>query len=100
MDRPEYKLRLRINERMVYRVLIDQHYQEKHSDLNDQTILELVKKLDGQSFPVEMIRGEFEYFRAEPVMLNQKPYRVVMVLCISDDFLGVVNAFRVDEENL
>jgi len=29
-------------------------------------------------------------------MINEKPYRVIMVLCVSDDFLGVVNAFRVD----
>lgn len=96
MERPEYLLQLTINERQVSRILIDQHYREKHDDLNDLLILELVKKLDRQSFPVEVRRGEFEYFRAEPVVLNDKPYRIVMVLCVSDDFLGVVNAFRVD----
>ena len=97
MDRPEYRLKLKINDRDISRILIDQHYREKHSDLDDQIILTLLRKLDGENFPVEMIRGEFEYFRAEPVMLDRKPYRVIMVLCVSDDFLGVINAFRVDE---
>jgi hypothetical protein len=98
MDRPEYALSLVINDHPVKRVLIDQHYRQKHGDLNDQIILDLVKKLDGQNFPVEITRGDYDYFRAEPVILQGSPYRLVMVLCVSDDFLGVVNAFRVDRK--
>lgn len=98
--RPEYALRFNINERNILRVIIDQHYREKRSDLNDQKILEMVKTLDGQNFPIETIRGEYEYFRAEPVYLQEKPYRLVLVLCVSDDFLGVINAFRVDRRDL
>ena len=97
MDRPEYPLSMTINERRVTRILIDQHYREKHSDLDDQKIIGLVKQLDGENFPIETTRGEFQYFRAEPVYLSDRPYRVILMLCLSDDFLGVVNAFRVDE---
>ena len=96
MDRPEYLLNLIINDRKISRVLIDQHYRENHRDLSDEIILELLEKLNNQSFPVEMIRGEFEYFRAEPVILNQKAFRMILLLPVGDDFLGVVNAFRVD----
>ena len=77
-------------------MIIDEHYKARHSDLNDALILELVKQLDGQNFPIEATRGEFQYFRVEPVFLNEKPYRLILLLCLTDDFLGVVNAFRVE----
>lgn len=94
--RPEYALWLIINEREISRIIIDQHYRDKRSDLNDYKILEMVKTLDGQNFPIETVRGEYEFFRVEPVYLDKKPHRLVLILCLSDDFLGVVNAFRVE----
>lgn len=95
MDRPEYSFSLIINERLIKRVIIDQHYKEKHGDLDDAKILELIKNLDGQNFPIEASRGEFEYFRAAPIFLAEKPYRVVLVMHLADDFFGVINAFRI-----
>ncbi len=35
----------------------------------------------------------------EWVLWKEKPYRLILVLCLTDDFLGVVNAFRVDRRN-
>ena len=97
-ERPEYPLKITINGRDLNRVVIDQHYRLKHGDsMNDEIILDLVKTLDGKKFPPEKIQGENEYFTVEPVFRLKKPYRVVLVLCVSDDYLGVVNAFRVDE---
>jgi len=98
MDRPEYPLQLGINGRTLNRVIIDQHYRLQHPEVTDQLILDLVKQLNGQDFPIERIQGEFEYFRAEPVFYNEKPYRLILLLCMGDDCLGVVNAFRVDVE--
>ena len=95
MDRNEYSLQLSINGRQLSRVIIDQHYQEKHGDLNDDLILKLVKPLDGGNFDIQRRSGDFEYFAIEPIYLEEKTYRVVLVLCIVDDYLGVVNAFRV-----
>ena len=97
-QRPEYPLTITINGRNLNRVVIDQHYRLKHGQsMNDEIILDLVKTLDGKKFPPEKIQGEYEYFTAEPVYRHEKPYRVVLVLCLTDDYLGVVNAFRVDE---
>lgn len=93
--RVEYKLRITINERVIHRVIIDPHYRQKHTDLDDSKILHLVKSLDGLIFPIEARRGDFEYFKVEPVYLESLPYRVILVMCIVDDFLGVINAFRV-----
>ncbi len=97
-ERPEYPVKITINGRNLNRVVIDQHYRLKHGDsMTDEIILDLVKTLDGKKFPPERIQGENEYFTVEPVYRLEKPYRVVLVLCLTDDYLGVVNAFRVDE---
>jgi hypothetical protein len=93
--RPEYPIQLTINGKRISRIVIDQHYKEKHADLNDELILRLVTQLDQLTIPIEMTRGEFDYFSVEPVFLDEKRYRLILVMCISDDYLGVVNAFRV-----
>jgi len=95
VDRTEYPLLITINGRALSRVLIDQHYKAKHPEVTDAIILELVKQLDGGNYAIENEQEDFEYFRVEPVFHNNDPYRIVLVLCITEDYLGVVNAFRV-----
>lgn len=95
-ERREYNHRVKINGRSLRRVIIDQHYRLKHKDaINDELILELVDELNDQTFPVQDRRGEFEYFAVEPIYRNRSPYRLVLVLCVTDEYLGVINAFRV-----
>jgi hypothetical protein len=67
--------------------------------MNDEIILRLIATLDGKKFPPERTQGEFEYFTVEPAYLLDKAYRIVLVLCLVDDYLGVVNAFRVKDRN-
>jgi hypothetical protein len=96
--RPEYGIKITINGRKLNQVIIDQHYREQHGEsMNDQLILDLVRELDGGNFPIEMTQGEFQYFTVEPVFRSDKPYRIILLLCVTDDYLGVVNAFRIDE---
>ncbi len=97
-ERPEYPLKITINGRNLSHVIIDQHYRVKHGQsMNDDVILDLVKTLDGKKFPPDRVQGENEYFTVEPVFRLKKPYRVILVLCLTNDYLGVVNAFRVNE---
>lgn len=97
MERPEYPLCITINDRKLTRVIIDQHYKEKHVEsVNDEIILELVRELDGRTFAIEEERGEFQYFAVEPVGPNNTPFRLVLLICICDDYIGVINAFRVE----
>lgn len=93
-DRIEYRLSLRINGRLLSRVVIDQHYKLKHPDISDELILKLVKTLDNEDFEVQERKDSLEYFAVEPVWLEGKPYRLVLVLCIEDNYLGVINTFR------
>ena len=96
--RPEYPLKITINGRSLSRVVIDQHYRVSHDEsMNDQIILDLVRTLDGRKIPPERVQDEFEFFTIEPVYLLEKPYRVILVLSLTDDYLGVVNAFRTND---
>jgi hypothetical protein len=96
VDRVEYVLPLNINGRSLRRVLIDQHYLLKHAkSIDDQLILELVKKLNHRSFRIQSESGGFQYFAVQPVSHETKHYRLVLVLCIAGDYLGVINAFRI-----
>lgn len=100
-NRTEYRLELTLNDRTLTRVINDQHYKEKHSDsVNDELILDLVKNLDGKTIPVDREFEGFQYFKAEPVVADKKPFRLILVMCICDDFLGVINAFRVQRKKL
>lgn len=94
-DRTEYPLKIVINKRELLRVVIDQHYKIKHPEINDELIIELVKTQDGAILNIDEQKDGFQYFTIEPVEYMDKPYRLILLLCIHDDFLGVVNAFRV-----
>ena len=95
--RPEYILKLDINGRQLNRVIIDQHYKKKHArSINDQLILELVKELNEGVFTIEEQHGEFQYFTVDLVWKNNKAYRLILLLCIAEKYLGVINAFRIN----
>lgn len=85
--RNEYPLRIRLNGLILNQVIIDQHYKEKHPDVTDEIILELVKQLDKKTYTVEIEADGFQYFRVEPVFYNQAPYRLVLLLCVGEDYL-------------
>jgi hypothetical protein len=94
--RREYSLTVTLNKRRFNRVVIDPHLEKKHPDMTDQVILELVKRLDlSESEPVGETDG-FAYLARE-VCWQDKTYRIVLTYC-DEDFLGVVNAFRVKEK--
>lgn len=99
-QRNEYELHIEINGRKLTRIVIDQHYLMNHAEsISDQLILDLVKSIDGETFEIDSVKGQFQYFVAEPVVNNDRPYRLVMLMCIYDDYLGVINAFRVDRKD-
>ncbi len=94
MLRRLYKTKLTVNGRLITEVIIDPHFEKKHSDINDRIILELVRFLDGKEFPVEDYREGFEFFMLDRIPLMGKFYRLVW--CMQDQcmYIGVINAFR------
>ena len=95
MRREEYKLELRFNGRVISRLIIDQHYKIAHPEISDELILELVKMLDGLRRNVDSENFSFEYYKEEPLIYNNQPYRLVFLIPKGEDFLGIINAFRV-----
>ena len=49
--------KLVISGRKINQIIIDPHYQEKHLDINDELILELVEQLNGKRFRPEVKKG-------------------------------------------
>lgn len=94
MDRRSYSVTLTVNGRPITEVVIDPHYEEKHPDISDELILELVKKLDGNEYVPQEREDEWEFFMLDQLEHDGKRYRLVW--CMKDQalFIGVINAFR------
>lgn len=93
--RRSYPIKIEVNGRKIHEVVIDPHYEIKHSDsVNDDLILELVKLLDGKFYEAADAKGKFQYFVADPLDHQGVNYRLVWLLEDEKLYVGVVNAFR------
>ena len=75
-------------------VWIDPHYEIKHKkSINDELILSLVKRIDLIPLSKERQNDSFEYFEMN-VEMNDKMYRLIIVVPQDKSYLGVINAYR------
>lgn len=95
MSRREYKIDLIVNETFISKVIIDSHYEEKHSEsINDELILALVKTLDGKVFEVEDEKPPYSYFVTDKIKYDGKLYKLIWLLEDHQIYIGVINAYR------
>ena len=95
MERREYDISITVNERQVTKLIIDPHYEEKHStSVTDDIIVKLVKLLDGGTYPIQNKSGTFNYFVTDALLLDGKTYKLVWLLEDDQIYIGVVNAYR------
>lgn len=95
MSRRSYEISITVNETIIKGVIIDSHYEEKHSEsVNDDIILNLVKTLDGQRFEPEDIKSPYSYFVTDGVEHQGKLYRLIWLLEDDHIYIGVINAYR------
>ncbi len=95
MERRTYKIDpIIINEEIYSEVIIDPHYELKHSEhINDELILSLVALLDGSENLPEEVKGSFNYF-VKILVFKSRAYRLVWLLEEGKLYIGVVNVFR------
>lgn len=94
--RREYQLHLKINGRSLSKVIIDSHYELKHSnEINDALILELVKRLNGHFYePESLTKSGWEIYVNDPIYFGVKPYRMIWCLHARESSVGIINTFR------
>lgn len=90
-----YPIEITVNGRKIVEVLIDPHYEIKHSSsINDELILGLVKLLNGKFYTPDETKDGFQYFAADLLEFKNLSYRLVWILEDERMYIGVVNAFR------
>jgi hypothetical protein len=93
-QRRSYAVNMVVNGRKIDEVVIDPHYEFRHSNIDDTLILELVVYLNDREFLVEERDGEWEYFMLDRVEHGGKFYRLVWCMADHSSFIGVINCFR------
>lgn len=95
MKRREYELDIVVNRRRITKVIIDSHYEKKHSaTVDDQIILKLVKTLDGEIIEPDAEDPPYSYFSQDRIELDGKFYKLIWLLEDDELYVGVVNAYR------
>lgn len=95
MSRRDYKVSITVNEIFVDKIIIDPHYEEKHSEsINDEIILELVKTLDGKIFEADDEKDLYSYFVTDKILYEGKLYKLIWLLEDHEIYIGVINAYR------
>ena len=95
MARRTYPISLTINQRDIHSVIIDDHYEEKHSDtINDDLILGLVSQLDQKYFEPVDIKEPYSFFVLDHIEYHAKYYKLIWLLEQDEMYIGVINAYR------
>jgi len=95
MSRREYLIDIVVNKIKITKVIIDPHYEKKHSEsINDEIILELVKTLDGKVFEPDQASPPYSYFKQDRIEHNAKFYKLIWLLEEKQIYVGVINAYR------
>ena len=75
-EKKTYDLNLEVNDYAFPKVHISQHYQEKHPDITDELILELLKLfIDKKTFQPDKLTTD--YFVLEKILHLGKKYKLV-----------------------
>jgi hypothetical protein len=95
VSRREYDITIFVNGQMISKVIIDPHYELKHSEsINDEIILALVKALNGTEAEPETTDESFSYFVNDGIEYQGKTYKLVWLMEDHQIYIGVVNAYR------
>ena len=82
------------NGRIFNEVIIDSHYEQKHSNhINDELILLLIRELN-QRFELRVDKKDKCEFFVTRIECNSKWYRLIWIIEKDCNYIGIINAFR------
>lgn len=93
--RKEFDVTIKFNHKHLHPLIIDSHFMDSHPNMTFEIIVELVKTLDGGIFEAQEEKDAWSYYAIEPTFYHGKPYRIILVTHREENYLGVINAFRV-----
>jgi hypothetical protein len=88
-------IEIKVNGKLANRVIIDSHATERHPDITDETVLDLVLMLNEVEQIPDDIKAPYEYY-VSLLLLNSKQYRLVWLLEEGELYVGVITAYRDD----
>ena len=95
VSRREYLLSVNVNGLRITRVVIDPHYEVRHSKaINDQLIIKIVQTLDDNFYDFSEEKNGYEYFVNDAILFEGKKYRLIWLLERNKNYIGVINIFR------
>jgi hypothetical protein len=98
VEKVSYAISISFNGRLFTELIIGQYYKKNHPEMNDELILKLIIQLDNLVAHPADLKDDFLYFKEEPIFLENKPYRLIFVIEKNGKYLGVINAFRIQEK--
>ena len=81
-----------INGIWITKVVVDPHY-EKHRDITDDVVLDLVRLLDGLEQEADHVSPPYEYY-ATLLDCRGKTYRLVWLLEAHEIYIGIITVYR------
>lgn len=95
MSRREYDIKLIFNGIEIKKVIIDPHYELRHTaSITDDIILKLIQKVDGVRMDPVAIEGQFSYFVRDKIEMSGKLYKLIWLLEKEAIYIGIINAYR------
>ena len=92
-NKTAYPLKLEVNGYQFSEIVISHHYQEKHSDITDKLILELLGLfVDKKTFQPDKLTTD--YFVLEKILHQGKKYKLIWQIENQKSFI-VVNCYRI-----
>lgn len=92
-ERKIYPFSIEVNGYQFSEVIVNQHYQEKHSDITDELILELLRLfVDEKTFQSDKLTTD--YFVLEKIIHQDKKYKLIWQIENQNSFI-VVNCYRI-----
>lgn len=95
INRREYLHSMFVNGIEITKIIIDPHYELKHSEvINDELIIKLVETLEGNFYEFIDEKDNFMYFVTNEILIDNKKYKLIWLMEKNKKYIGVINAFR------